>query len=118
MNEQDKLTEKYFREYRQEIPDDGFSRRVMNRLPGERTRRLDWLWTAMCVAACITVFFLTDGWQQLTGNVRSMATETVQWVSMEVAKRDWLWLRNAAYVAIAVTCLVAMKFREWLKAYG
>ena len=43
------LVRKFFEENKIEIPDAGFSRRVMRRLP-DRTRRLNRNWTAICVA--------------------------------------------------------------------
>lgn len=47
-----------------QVPDDGFSRRVMRRLPRRvalRQRVAYVVWTVLCIAACVVVFFVSDG---------------------------------------------------------
>ena len=72
----------------EEIPDDGFSDRVMQALPGleqEKTvlsleqkqavakrRRLEHLWTAACVAVGIVAAVVCQGWEQILGWLFSM----------------------------------------------
>lgn len=72
----------------EEIPDDGFSDRVMQALPGleqEKTvlsleqkqavakrRRLEHLWTAACVAVGIVSAVVCQGWEQIQGWLFSM----------------------------------------------
>ena len=72
----------------EEIPDDGFSDRVMQALPGleqEKTvlsleqkqawakrRRLEHLWTAACVAVGIVAAVVCQGWEQIQGWLFSM----------------------------------------------
>lgn len=72
----------------EEVPDDGFSDRVMQALPGleqEKTvlsleqkqawakrRRLEHLWTAACVAVGIVAAVVCQGWEQIQGWLFSM----------------------------------------------
>ena len=63
----------------EEIPDDGFSDRVMQALPGldqEKTwakrRRLEHLWTAACVAVGLVAAVVCQGWEQIQGWLFSM----------------------------------------------
>lgn len=53
---------------RMDIDDDGFTDRLMRRLPEEvdaRCYRLYRLWTAAMVAVCVAVFFFVNGFQLL-----------------------------------------------------
>lgn len=53
---------------RMDIADDGFTDRLMRRLPEEvdaRCYRLYRLWTAVMVAVCVAVFFFVNGFQLL-----------------------------------------------------
>ncbi len=63
----------------EEIPDDGFSDRVMQALPAlgqEKTwakrRRLEHLWTAACVAVGLVAAVVCQGWEQIQGWLFSM----------------------------------------------
>ena len=47
MENDDKLLTSFFAEHRQEIADNGFSRRVLRHLP-DRSRHLAQIWTAFC----------------------------------------------------------------------
>lgn len=65
-----------------EIPDDGFSDRVMQALPAlpetdtalslVKRQRLEHLWTAVCVAAGIIIAVVCQGWEQIQGWLFSM----------------------------------------------
>lgn len=65
-----------------EIPDDGFSDRVMHALPAlpetetekslVKRQRLEHLWTAACVAAGIIIAVVCQGWEQIQGWLFSM----------------------------------------------
>lgn len=59
-----------------EIPDDGFSDRVMQALPAAmslvKRQRLEHLWTAVCVAAGIIIAVVCQGWEQIQGWLFSM----------------------------------------------
>lgn len=64
-NRDDILIKKFFEENITEIEDNGFSRRVMHRLPG-RASRTSRIWTALCAMAGIAVFIIFRGWEHLT----------------------------------------------------
>ena len=65
-----------------EIPDDGFSDRVMHALPAlpetdtdmslVKRQRLEHLWTAACVATGIIIAVVCQGWEQIQGWLFSM----------------------------------------------
>jgi len=65
----DILLQQFFAEAsRQEIADDGFSRRVINRLPS----RVNWLvrlWTAFCVIVGVVLFVVFRGWELVAEHV-------------------------------------------------
>lgn len=63
-NNDDILVKKFFSENRIDVPDDGFSKRVMRRLPN-RTRRISRLWTAVCVVVGLMIFFRNKGFSVL-----------------------------------------------------
>jgi len=65
----DKLIASFFeRKKLGEVPDDGFSERVMNRLPASDYSRkvvINRIWTAVCTAAAVALFVLADGFALL-----------------------------------------------------
>ena len=78
----EQLLQAFFADNRMaEIPDDGFSARVMQALPAVETEqsllefhialakrhRLEHLWTAVCVAVGIIAAVLCQGWEQIQG---------------------------------------------------
>ena len=61
------------------IPDDGFSDRVMQALPDleqekalAKRRRLEHLWTAVCMAVGVIAAVVCQGWEQIQGWLFSM----------------------------------------------
>lgn len=76
----DQLLQAFFADNRmKEIPDDGFSDRVMQALPSleqeqalAKRRRLEHLWTAACVAVGIVAAVVCQGWEQIQGWLFSM----------------------------------------------
>ena len=85
----DQLLQAFFADNRmEEIPDDGFSDRVMQALPNldpEKTvltldqdqvlakrLRLEHLWTAACVAVGVVAAVVCQGWEQIQGWLFSM----------------------------------------------
>jgi len=63
-----KLLEDFFLAAReQQLPDNGFTERVMQQLPetlaaDQRARQLSWLWTAFCIILGICLFIWFRGW--------------------------------------------------------
>lgn len=71
MENDDKLITLFFEEQMPDKHDDGFSRKVMRRLP-DKTRNLSRLWTMICSVAGVALFLLIDGIDSLRiglGNV-------------------------------------------------
>ena len=79
----EELLQQFFADCRMsEIPDDGFSDRVMHALPAlpetetekslVKRQRLEHLWTAACVAAGIIIAVVCQGWEQIQGWLFSM----------------------------------------------
>ena len=66
MDERDEqLLQQFFSEkVQQTIADDGFTERVMNRLP-KRVKTYTRLWTAFCVLMGVVLFTVFHGWQLL-----------------------------------------------------
>ena len=71
----EELIARFFADNRQEIADDGFTRRVMERLPG-KALWLNRLWTAACMLVGLGLFVLLDGaaaiqgvWLRLSGDL-------------------------------------------------
>lgn len=60
----DELLASFFTEQKAEIPDNGFSARVMHRLP-RHARRLNQIWSVFCFAIAMVLFLLFDGIAEL-----------------------------------------------------
>lgn len=60
------LLEQLFGPARQmQVADDGFTERVMRRLPDTSARRQGRLWAGFCVAMAAVVFVLMRGWESI-----------------------------------------------------
>lgn len=76
----DQLLQAFFADNKmEEVPDDGFSDRVMQALPSleqekalAKRRRLEHLWTAACVAVGVVAAVVCQGWEQIQGWLFSM----------------------------------------------
>lgn len=85
MNENELLVQSFFADMRmEEIPDDGFSDRVMAALPPvaeesyvARRRRLEHLWTAVCVGIGILAAVLCQGWEVVQAFLSSTKIDCV-----------------------------------------
>lgn len=73
----DKLLSAFFAGHRQEIADNGFSRRVMHRLP-DRSRRLAQLWSICCFTLALVLFITLDGLQLILGTLHETFDTLVQ----------------------------------------
>ncbi len=67
----DILLKQFFNENRQEIADNGFTQRVMKRLPG-RANRLANMLTAVGVILAVIMFFVLDGLGAIIGTLREV----------------------------------------------
>lgn len=98
----DKLLENFFAENRQEVADNGFSRRVMRHLPN-RSNRLARLWTAGGFTLAAVLFVLMDGLQLIWDTLRETFTTTVA-NGMEQA--------DPRSIAIALGVLLFLTYRK------
>lgn len=110
---------------RMDIADDGFTDRLMRRLPEEvdaRCYRLYRLWTAAMVAVCVAVFFFVNGFQLLKlrvcgavggflGDVAHAVQDRVGSLSLPASvsfppSADWTTLLHVPFmIAIALVVL-------------
>ena len=73
----DRLLVAFFAEHQQDIPDHGFTHRVMRHLP-DRTRRISQLWVTFCFTLALVLFFTCDGLQLILGTLRETFTAATQ----------------------------------------
>ena len=59
-NNDELIVRKFFEEKKKEVPDNGFTQRVMRQL-SDRTRRISHIWTAVYTAVC-AVIIVNFGW--------------------------------------------------------
>ena len=71
MTDNNQFLEDFFKQAaQQQIEDNGFTERVMQKLPDARTdnvRRLSRLWSLFCILVGVGLFFAFGGWQVLQG---------------------------------------------------
>ena len=77
MEAADKLIQEFFAKQKQEIPDNGFSRRVMHHLP-YRTGLLVKIWSVFITLVAVVLFFAYDGLQAVAGTARDIFVSMVQ----------------------------------------
>lgn len=61
----EQLLQSFFADCQEDIPDDGFSQRVMRSLPDTSPRRLERWWQVACVLAGIAILVLSQSWNSL-----------------------------------------------------
>jgi hypothetical protein len=76
-NMDDNTIRAFLREQRQEIPDQGFSRRVMEHIPRRSSRYSLW-WTAGVLIAFFALFFSLDGVYYVTNAVLELWVAFIQ----------------------------------------
>ena len=73
METDDKLIREFMQKQKQEIPDDGFSRDVIRKLPSSgKEIRLSRLWTFFCIVFTVILFFTLDGVEVLVSGLREI----------------------------------------------
>lgn len=77
MENDDKLLKQFFADNRQEIADNGFTRRVLHRLP-DHSRRLSQIWTVFCFTLALVLFVAFDGLQLVLGTLRETFTSAIE----------------------------------------
>lgn len=73
----DKLLKQFFANNRQEIADNGFTRRMTHRLPG-RSRRLSMIWAAFCFTLALALFISLNGPQLVLDTLRETFNSIIQ----------------------------------------
>lgn len=76
-NDNDKLLRDFFAENNREIADNGFSRRVMRRLP-DRSHRLTRIWSAFVMAFAAVLFVWLGGLEAAWETIREVFVSMVQ----------------------------------------
>lgn len=77
METDDKLIRTFFAEQKQEIPDNGFSRRVIHQLPC-RTSVLFKVWSVFIMLVAVVLFLAFDGLQAIIYTVRDIFVSLIQ----------------------------------------
>lgn len=73
----DKLLQDFFAENKREIEDNGFSRRVMKRLP-DRSERMARIWSAVVLVVSAALFVGLGGLQATWNTLREVFSSMVQ----------------------------------------
>lgn len=63
--EDEQLLQSFFDNHQWDVPDDGFSEKVMDSLPSCEHRRLERWWTVACAVTGIVLLTVGNVWQQL-----------------------------------------------------
>ncbi|KAA6345467.1 hypothetical protein EZS27_006963 [termite gut metagenome] len=77
METDDELLKQFFSEQKQEIADNGFSRRVIRHLP-DRYKRLATLWIVFCSLCAVILFFAFSGIEIIIGILHKTVASIVQ----------------------------------------
>ena len=109
MKNNDKLLTSFFAEHRQEIADNGFSRRVLRHLP-DRSRHLAQIWTAFCFTLALVLFVSLDGVQLILDTLRETFDTAIRSGASELDPKslpEW-------YCSISVTA----RFHLWHSCFS
>ncbi len=68
----DQLLEQFFSSFKRDIPDDGFSHKVMRKLP-LRAKRVNAAWSIFCLMVGVALFIVFNG----LGDLRAIASNFV-----------------------------------------
>jgi hypothetical protein len=79
----DDLLKQFMSEQKQEVPDDGFSNRVMHRLP-RCERRAVRIWNSIFIVLGIFLFLIFNGFQAIAGLLRNLYISIMQSGSVQV----------------------------------
>ena len=109
----------------QQIEDNGFTERVMKRLPEsnvERVHRLSMLWTLFCSIIGVVLFFVLGGWQVLQGLFYGGLRMMLGWLEVflvtaptaEISINPWVVLLLLAFVLVFLPYQTARKLSSVL----
>ena len=112
----EQLLQSFFADCQTELPDDGFSDRVMAALPSTEAekaavmrRRMEHVWTLVCVAIGLIAAVVCQGWEQIQGFLFSMKIDILMSGSRALTHAvdtlchsQNLWMALAGCLAIAL----------------
>ncbi len=100
-NLEEQLVNQFLHEQTTEIPDNGFSQRVMNALPDNRERRLNHLWVALCTLIGVAAFYFGHGWIAIRGMFQGLMAD--------IFTSDWsLWQNPLTLIMCAIFMLMVL----------
>lgn len=100
-NSDELLVSEFLSQHASPLPDDGFTRGVMSRLPDSNTQRLNHLWTGLCIAVGVVAFFLCNGWQAIGGTLHGLFADLLT--------TDWsLWHNPLSMYLCAMFALMSL----------
>lgn len=106
MENNDKLLKQFLADNRQEIADNGFTRRLMHRLP-DRSHRLSLMWTTFCFTIALVLFVSLNGLQFVLDTLRETFNGIIQ---AEAAEFD---LKSLLIALIVLLYLGYRKIASW-----
>ena len=101
----DKLLKQFFSEHKQEIADNGFSRRVIKSLP-DRSLKISRIWTTCCSAVALILFFALDGLQAIGSVLRETFTSMVEYGAANLDIKS-LWIAGTVLLFLGVRKIIA-----------
>ena len=102
-----RIAEEFLLANRVEVTDDGFSDRVMQRLP----QRVDWeyrlnrIWQCICIVAAMVVCYVTDALDIIMTDIRVFFDT----VSLETAATQWLYALSVPMLFISATLIATIR---------
>lgn len=108
METDDKLLKQFFAEHKQEIADDGFSRRVIMHLP-DRAYRISNIWVSVCTALAIILFFVFDGLRILSDLIYEVFVSGVQFFTTTNFDPKTLIIVSGVLLLLGINRLFSME---------
>lgn len=110
------LLQSFFADCQTELPDGGFSDRVMAALPSTETekaavmrRRMEHVWTLVCVAIGLIAAVVCQGWEQIQGFLFSMKIDILMSGSRALTHAvDTLCHSQNLWMALAGCLVIAL----------
>ena len=112
----EQLLQSFFADCQTELPDDGFSDRVMAALPSVESekaaimrRRMEHVWTLVCVAIGLIAAVVCQGWEQIQGFLFSMKIDILMSGSRALTHAvDTLCHSQNLWMALAGCLVIAL----------
>ncbi len=88
---------RFMHEQKEEVKDNGFSRRVMRHLPKQH-RWANWIFNSICAAACFYLFYLLNGFEILFNTLK----ESIE----SLSQQNFMANTNLTTLAVALGILI------------